>query len=134
MPPSKIEESEIRDSIISDGCIISGAKVNNSIIGLRSRIGQGVLIEGSIMMGADYYQTIDEMRAEQVAERPRVGIGEGSIIRRVIIDKNARIGEGVRLLNEAGTLNADSDDKSYYIREGIIIIPKNAVIKSGTVV
>jgi glucose-1-phosphate adenylyltransferase len=134
LPPSKIEESEIRDSIVSDGCILNGAKVSNSIIGLRSRISKAVQIEASIVMGADYYQTIEDMREDRAAGSPSVGIGEETIIRRAIIDKNARIGAGVRLLNAAGELNADSEDKSYYIRDGIIIIPKNAVIKAGTVV
>jgi glucose-1-phosphate adenylyltransferase len=134
LPPSKIEESEIHDSIISDGCIITGAKVRNSVIGLRSRIAKGVEIDASIVMGADYYQSIEEMVKDHAAELPRVGIGDQSIIRKAIIDKNARIGSGVRLLNEAGTLETDAEDGSYYIREGIIIVPKNAVIPSGTIV
>ena len=134
LPPSKIEESEIRDSIISDGCIMTGAKVSKSVIGLRSRIAKGVQIDSSIVMGADYYQTIEEMRQDILADLPRVGIGEEAIIRQAIIDKNARIGSGVQLLNEAGVLNADAEDKSYYIREGIIIVPKNALIRSGTVI
>jgi glucose-1-phosphate adenylyltransferase len=134
LPPSKIQESDIRDSIVSDGCILNGAKISNSIIGLRSRISKAVQIEASIVMGADYYQTIEDMREDRAAGLPSVGIGEETIIRRAIIDKNARIGAGVRLLNAAGELDADSEDKSYYIRDGIIIIPKNAVIRAGTVV
>jgi glucose-1-phosphate adenylyltransferase len=134
LPPSKIQESDIRDSIVSDGCILNGAKISNSIIGLRSRISTAVQIEASIVMGADYYQTIEDMREDRAAGLPSVGIGEETIIRRAIIDKNARIGAGVRLLNAAGELDADSEDKSYYIRDGIIIIPKNAVIKPGTIV
>jgi len=134
LPPSKIEESEIRDSMISDGCIMIGARVSSSVIGLRSRIAKGVQIDASIVMGADYYQSLEEMRNETQADLPPVGIGEQAIIRRAIIDKNARIGSGVRLLNEAGVLNVDAEDKSYYIREGIIIVPKNAVIRSGTVI
>ncbi len=134
LPPSKIEESEIGDSIISDGCIMTGAKVNKSVIGLRSRIAKGVQIDSSIVMGADYYQSIEEMRNDALSDLPRVGIGEQAIMRKAIIDKNARIGSGVKLLNEAGVLNADAEDKSYYIREGIIIVPKNAVIRSGTVI
>ncbi|HXM35777.1 MAG TPA: glucose-1-phosphate adenylyltransferase [Pyrinomonadaceae bacterium] len=134
LPPSKIEESEIHDSIIGDGCIITGAIVSNSIIGLRSRIAKRVQIEASIIMGADYYQSLEEMRSDMGSGLPSLGIGEGSIIRKAIIDKNTRIGAGVRLLNEAGAINADAEDKSYCIRDGIIIVPKNAVIKSGTVI
>ncbi|MDQ2937516.1 MAG: glucose-1-phosphate adenylyltransferase [Acidobacteriota bacterium] len=134
LPPSKIEESQIQDSILSDGCIVSGAAITNSVIGLRSRISRGVRIDSSFMMGADYYQTIEEMRDDLIANLPRVGIGEGTVINRAIIDKNARIGSGVRLVNESNALEADGADNSYYIRDGIIIVPKNAVIKDGTIV
>ena len=134
LPPSKIAQSEILDSIMSDGCIIDGARITNSVVGLRSRVSKGVHLDVSFMMGADYYQTLEEMRDDLAAGLPRMGIGEGSLIRRAIIDKNARIGSQVRLLNEAGTLNTDGDHGSYYIRDGIIIVPKNAVIKDGTII
>jgi glucose-1-phosphate adenylyltransferase len=134
LPPSKIAESDIRDSIVSDGCIINGAKVVRSVIGLRARIAKGVLIEESFLMGADYYQTIEEMRLEISSEVPRVGIGENTTIRRAIVDKNVRIGSGVRLLNEGRVAHANAPDGSYYIRDGIIIVPKNAVIKDNTTV
>lgn len=134
LPPSKIEEAQILDSILSDGCIVNGAVITNSVIGLRSRIGKGVRIDSSFVMGADYYQSIEEMRADLVGGKPRVGIGEESLINRAIIDKNARIGSGVRLLNEAKVIDADAADGSYYIRDGIIIVPKNAVIGDGTIV
>src|SRR5687767_10218994 len=84
LPPSKIEESQIRDSIISDGCIITGAAITNSVVGLRSRVSKGVLVDSSFLMGADYYQTIEEMRADLQADMPRVGIGEGTVINRAI--------------------------------------------------
>jgi len=134
LPPSKIEGSQVDDSIVSDGCIINGAKITNCVVGLRSRISKGVQIDSTYMMGADYYQTFDDMRDDLRKGVPRVGIGEGSIVRRAIIDKNARIGANSRLLNEAATVEADSEDKSYYIRDGIIIIPKNAVLNDGTVI
>lgn len=134
LPPSKIEESQILDSILSDGCIVNGAAITNSVIGLRSRIGKGVRIDSSFVMGADYYQSLEEMRVDLVAGKPRVGIGEETIISRAIVDKNARIGSGVRLLNEARVVEADAEDGSYYIRDGIIIVPKNAVIRDGTIV
>ena len=134
LPPSKIEETEINDSIISDGCIINGAKVTNSVIGLRSRISKGVQIEASFMMGADIYQTFDEMRGDLGKGIPRIGIGEGTVIRRAIIDKNVRIGKNARLLNEAGVVEADGPGGSYFIRDSIIILPKNSVIPDNTTI
>ena len=134
LPPSKVEESQINDSIIGDGCIINGSKLTNCVIGIRSRISKGVQMDAAYMMGADYYQTFEDMRQDLTKGVPRMGIGEGSVIRHAIIDKNARIGTNTRLLNEANVVEADSPDKSYYIRDGIIIIPKNAVIKDGTVI
>lgn len=134
LPPSKIEDSVINDSIISDGCIITGAKVTNSVIGLRSRISKGVQIEASFMMGADFYQTFDDMRNDHGRGLPRVGIGEGTVVKRAIIDKNARIGAGVKLLNERCLTDEAAPDGSWFIRDGIIIVPKNAIIPDGTVV
>jgi glucose-1-phosphate adenylyltransferase len=134
LPPSKVEETEINDSIISDGCIINGAKINNSVIGLRSRISKGVQIESSFLMGADYYQTFEEMRSDAGRGLPRVGIGEGTVIKRAIIDKNARIGKNARLLNEAGVVEADGPGGAYFIKDSIIIVPKNAVIVDGTII
>ncbi|HSE16968.1 MAG TPA: glucose-1-phosphate adenylyltransferase [Pyrinomonadaceae bacterium] len=134
LPPSKIEETEINDSIVSDGCIINGAKVFNSVIGVRSRISKGVQMESAYVMGADYYQTFEEMRGDLSRGMPRVGIGEGTVIRRAIIDKNARIGKNARLLNESGVAEADGPGGAYFIRDGIIIVPKNAVIPDGTVI
>src|SRR6202795_4892762 len=124
LPPSKVQNCVIDDSIVSDGCIINGAKISRSVIGLRARIGEGAQIEASYIMGADYYQTLDDMLADRTAGRPRLGVGENTIIRRAIIDKNARIGAQVKLLNEAGAENADGPDGSYYIRDRIIIVPK----------
>lgn len=134
LPPSKIEHSEIRDSIMSEGCIVSGATISNSLVGLRSRVSKGVHIDASFMMGADYYQSFEEMRADLSAGLPRLGIGENTVIKRAIIDKDARIGSNARLLNESGLQEADAPDGSYFIREGIIIVPKNAVIRDGTII
>ena len=134
LPPSKFNSCEIRDSIISEGCIINGAKINRSLIGLRSRIAEGTSVDAAYMMGADYYQTLEELIGDREANRPRVGIGEQTIIRRAIIDKNARIGKNVQLLNESGIEQADGPGGMYYIRDRIIIVPKNGLVPDGTVV
>ena len=134
LPPSKIHNCNVSDSLVSDGCIINESRLIRSLIGLRSRIERNCHIEASYLMGADYYQSIGDMHADYTAGVPRIGIGEGAVIKHAIIDKNARIGAGVRLVNEQGIENADAPDGSYYIRDRIILIPKNAVVKDGTVV
>ncbi|MDT7540620.1 MAG: glucose-phosphate adenylyltransferase [Acidobacteriota bacterium] len=134
LPPSKIHDSEIADSIISEGCIIRRALLRRSIIGLRARIEPGAVLEETYLMGADFYQTVEEVRADAAAGLPRIGIGENTIIRRAIVDKNARIGANCRLLNEAGIENADHEEAGYYIRDRIIIVSKNATVKDGTIV
>lgn len=134
LPPSKIDNCEIRDSIISEGCIINGARISRSVIGLRSRLGEGAQVDAAYMMGADYYQTLEDMAGDARAKRPWIGIGERTIVRRAIVDKNARIGADCRLLNESGVENADGPNGMYYIRDRIIIVPKNGLVPDGTVV
>jgi glucose-1-phosphate adenylyltransferase len=119
-------------AIITEGCIINGANITDSIIGVRSRIEHGSRFEGVLMMGADFYQTIEEMQEDKTRDYPRVGVGSACFIRRAIIDKNARIGSGVQILNEARLQEHDGD--GYFIRDGIVIVPKNGVIADGTVI
>ncbi len=134
LPPSKMHGCDIDNSMLSEGCILNGVHVRNSIIGLRSRIDNGVDIQDSIVMGSDYFESFAEIRNNIANNTPHIGIGENSVIRRAIIDKNVRIGKNVKLLNQDGAENRDADDRSFYIRDGIIIIPKNAVIADGTVI
>ncbi len=131
LPGSKMLRAEVSHSIVCEGCIVSDARIKNSIIGIRSRIERGSVVEDTLMMGADFYQTLDELAFDQAANRIRIGVGENCHIRRAIIDKNARIGANVKLLNEAGIDFADGN--GYYIRDGIIVVPKNGVVPDGTV-
>ena len=117
------------NSLLSEGCIVVGAHIERSVVGLRSRIGRGATVRDSLILGADYYE------AEDMAPRdghPPIGFGRDVVLDRVIVDKNARIGNGVRLVNEAGVREADGE--GYYIRNGIIIVPKEGVVADGTVV
>jgi glucose-1-phosphate adenylyltransferase len=134
LPPSKVNNCHINSSIIAEGCIISRAVITRSLIGVRTRIDFGASIEDTYMMGADYYQSIEEMEADVRGGKPRIGIGEGSVIRNAIVDKNARIGAGVRLVNERRVADAEDPEGSWFIRDGIIIVPKNGVVRDGTVV
>jgi glucose-1-phosphate adenylyltransferase len=122
----------VQNSIITEGCILNGATIKNSVIGIRSRVEHGSQLEGVLMMGADYYQTLETMQADIGAGIPRVGVGQNCFIRKAIIDKNARIGSGVRILNEANRQHHDGE--GYFIREGIVVVPKNGTIADGTVI
>ena len=126
LPPSKINSCELIQSLISDGCILSGKRIWRSVIGLRSVVGEGSVIEESILMGADFYQHNKESHSSGI----ELGIGDNCIIKKTILDKNVRIGDGVTITpdNKADNL----DDQLYCIRDGIVIIPKNTVIPSGT--
>ncbi len=130
LPPSKIQNSDINSTMISEGCILEGIYANRSIIGLRSRIDKGARIEDSIVMGADFYETFEEIQTNEANGFPHIGIGKNTIIKKAIIDKNARIGKNVKLINEREV--EEEDGENYHIRDGIILVPKNAVIKDGT--
>jgi len=134
LPPSKVQSCDIDTSMISEGCILNGVYARNSIFGLRSRVDVGTRVENSIIMGSDFFESIDEIQNNVSRSVPHVGIGRNTIIRRAIIDKNTRIGDNVQLLNNNNVETADGPDGSYYIREGIIIVPKTAIIPDGTVV
>jgi glucose-1-phosphate adenylyltransferase len=132
LPGSKVLDCHVQNSIITEGCILNGATLRDSVIGIRSRVEHGSQLEGVLMMGADYYQTLETMQTDIGAGLPRVGVGHNCFIRKAIIDKNARIGSGVRILNE--TNRQHHDGEGYFIREGIVVIPKDGIITDGTVI
>jgi glucose-1-phosphate adenylyltransferase len=131
LPGARVAECAIRDAIIAEGCDIDRlCAIENSVIGIRANIRSGTRVTRSVLLGADFYESDDEAPAR--GDNPRLGIGRNVVLDRVIVDKNARIGDGVRLTNEAGVQEVDGD--GYYIRGGIIVVPKDGVIKAGTVV
>jgi len=132
LPPSKLHGCDINNCMISEGCIMNGVHARSSIIGLRSRLDAGVRIENSIIMGSDYFESIEEISSDLASGKSHLGIGQNTIIRRAIVDKNVRIGKDVKLLNLNGIDRFDDANGSFYIREGIIIVPKGAVIADGT--
>jgi len=132
LPPSKIQNSDIGSTMISEGCILDGVYARNSILGLRSRVDAKTRVEDSIIMGADFYESYEELKKNAAENRPHIGVGKNSTISKAIIDKNVRIGKNVKLINERKV--KEEDGENYCIRDGIIIIPKNAVIKPDTVI
>ena len=131
LPPSKINKAEINKSLTSEGCIITEAKLNRSVIGVRSIISEGSELDGVIMMGADYYDPEDEKIENIKKGKPITGIGKNCKIANTIIDKNAMIGDNCKI-GISGKKYEDGDHGSFYSADGIIVIRKGAVIPSGT--
>ncbi|MDQ1271443.1 MAG: glucose-phosphate adenylyltransferase [Planctomycetota bacterium] len=132
LPGSIINDCKITQSIISDGCIIDNAEIHNSVIGIRSIVGKSTLIRNSIIMGADYYETEANIRKDRLKKIPDVGIGNNSRIVGAIVDKNVHIGDHVNIENTKKVEQFDAGN--YMIRDYIVIIPKDSVIPSHTVI
>jgi glucose-1-phosphate adenylyltransferase len=127
LPGSRLTDCRVRNSVVDDGCYLDRCEVDASIVGIRTHIQNGSRISRSVLLGADLYE--DMVTADG---RPSLGLGRDVVLDRVIVDKNARIGDGARLVNEKRVDEIDGD--GYYIRGGIIVVPKGGVIPAGTVV
>lgn len=132
LPPCEVHGATLDHVLLTDGCRVHDAAITNSVIGLRSVIGSKAMITDSVIMGADYYET-EEMRVENIRQgRPDVGIGAGSKIEAALIDKNTRIGKNVHIRHFVD--RPDESHENWVVREGLVIIPKSAVIPDGTVI
>jgi glucose-1-phosphate adenylyltransferase len=127
LPASRMTDCHIRDSMIADGSYMDRCHIDRSVVGLRTMIYSGTRVTNSVLLGADWYEDLADPTVGQ-----GLGIGRDCVLDRVIVDKNARIGDGSRLVNERGVEHADGE--GYYIRGGIIIVPKDGVIKPDTIV
>jgi glucose-1-phosphate adenylyltransferase len=132
LPGSKINGAQIDHAVISDGCIINRAVITHSIVGLRTIVGSGTVLNRVIVLGSDYYESIESIVEHEKAGKPPIGIGTNSRIENTIVDKNARVGNNV-VISPAGKPDK-VDHPNYYIRDGIVIIPKNGVIPHGMVI
>ncbi len=134
LPPSRIVDCQIKDSILGDGCVLERSSITHSVLGLRLHVRNGCVIEDSLFMGCDFYQKKEDAVKELSQGKVPMGIGENTIIRRAIIDKNVRIGKNVQIINRDHVQDADFEEKGYCIRGGIIIILKNATIPDDTII
>ncbi|BAV08108.1 glucose-1-phosphate adenylyltransferase [Filimonas lacunae] len=129
LPPAKISGPAIHNSIIVEGSIILGSKISNSVIGIRARIGKGTSIESAYVMGNDFYETLETIELKRQSGIPELGIGEDCFINNAIIDKNCRIGHGVRINGSTDLEN--TDHPLYTIKDGIVVVKKGAVLENG---
>ena len=132
LPPSKLSGTSLHNAMISDGCIIHAAHISRSVIGIRTRIGVGTTIINTYVMGNDYYQTLEQIAQYKIQNKPIMGIGERCYINNAILDKNCYIGNDVKI--NGGSHLENGDFGTYTVTEGIIVVKKNAVIPSGTII
>jgi glucose-1-phosphate adenylyltransferase len=134
LPPSKILDCKIAQAMIGEGCILKSCTIDHSVLGIRTRIESGCTIQDSLIMGADYYQPFVERRSNANISKIPIGIGENTTIRRAIIDKNACIGSNVKIINKDNVEEASREDEGFYIRNGIVVVLKNATIADGVII
>jgi glucose-1-phosphate adenylyltransferase len=132
LPPAKISGSTLEKTVIAEGCIINASRIENSVMGIRTRIGVGTTIVSSYIMGCDFYETIEDMNHAQQRGLPKIGVGERCYIRNAIIDKNCRIGNDVRI--NGGPHLQDSDHPLYTVKDGIVVVKKGSILPDGFVI
>lgn len=134
LPPTKMLDCQITESMIGEGCILKRCQIHHSVLGIRSRVEAGAVVQDSLLMGSDFYQPFAERQTDCEQREIPLGIGANSTIRRAIIDKNARIGCDVQIVNKDRVEEAMREDEGFYIRNGIVVVFKNAIIPDGTVI
>jgi glucose-1-phosphate adenylyltransferase len=132
LPPAKISGSSLLNTIAGDGCIIHAERLENCVIGIRTRIGYGTKIFRCYIMGSDYYETIEDMSYDEEKGTPKLGIGDNCYINNAIIDKNVRIGNNVRI--NGGAHLENSDHELYTVKDGIVVVKKGAIVPDGFVI
>ena len=132
LPGSKILGASVENAILCEGSIVNRSSIRDSIVGIRSRIGENCRIERAVLMGSDFYESREDLARDRERGVPAIGIGADVEIRNAIIDKNARIGRGARLVNRNGALSESADN--HMIVDGVIVVPKDAVIPDGAVI
>ena len=134
LPPTKLLESQVIESMVGEGCILKECTVRRSVIGIRSRIETGCVIDNALLMGSDYYESPAERLKSLESGKVPLGVGANTTILRAIVDKNARIGRNVRIVNKDRVEEGSREDLGFVIRSGIVVVIKNATIPDGTVI
>jgi glucose-1-phosphate adenylyltransferase len=133
LPASRISGASLRQCLVSDGCVVlAGTRIERAVVGVRSRIGRDVTVRDAVILGADRIETETERAASREHGKPGLGVGDGTVIERAIVDKSARIGRSVRIINRRGL--EEDNGENYVIRDGIVVIPKGAIVPDGAVI
>ena len=133
LPSTKLDRCAVEHAVIADGCILTASSLKHSVIGVRSFIGEGTTLQDSVVMGSDYYENAEQIAENKARGRPAIGIGRNCRIMHAIIDKNARIGDGV-VLDPAGKADGKYLDGAVIIRDGVLVVPKGATLPTGTTI
>lgn len=134
LPPTKLLDSHVTESMVGEGCILKECTVKRSVVGIRSRIETGCVIDNALLMGSDYYESPLERMKNLESGKVPLGVGANSTIRRAIVDKNARIGRNVQIVNKDRVEESNREELGFVIRSGIVVVIKNATIPDGTVI
>ena len=134
LPPSKCVDAQITNSIVGEGSILKSCSVHHCVLGIRSRLESDVVLQDTLVMGADFFESSEERSLLRERGGIPLGVGQGTTVKKAILDKNARIGSNVTIVNKDHVEEADRSDQGFYIRNGIVVVVKNATIQDGMVI
>jgi len=134
LPPTKLLDSKVIESMVGEGCILKECTIKRSVIGIRSRVETGCMIDNALLMGSDYYESPTERLQNLQSGKVPLGVGANSTIQKAIIDKNARIGRNVRIINKDHVVESNRENLGFVIQNGIVVVIKNATIADGTII
>jgi len=134
LPPTKLVDAQITGSIIGEGSILKSCSIHHCVLGVRSRVESDVVLQDSLVMGSDFFESSDERMALRNGGGIPLGVGQGTTVKRAILDKNTRIGNNVSIVNKDRIEEADRPEEGFYIRNGIVVVVKNASISDGTII
>jgi len=134
LPPTKLVDAQITDSIIGEGSILKSCSIHHCVLGVRSRVESDVVLQDSLVMGSDFFESCEERLALRNGGGIPLGVGQGTTVKCAILDKNTRVGNDVAIVNKDRVEEADRADEGFYIRNGIVVVVKNASISDGTVI
>ena len=134
LPPSKLQDAQVTASIIGEGSLLKACSIHHCVLGVRSRVEEEVVLQDTLLLGADYFESAEQRLALRQQGGIPVGVGNGTTVKRAILDKNVRIGNNVTIVNKDHLEEADRPEHSFYIRNGIVVVEKNGSIADGTVI